>query len=107
MTFTAETFLPETPMRTCLLALLFVAPALAEDWARFRGPNGAGVSADKTIPVKWTKKDILFRAEIPGTGHSSPIVVGKRVFLLSATADARLVLCYDALGGKKLWEKSV
>jgi len=35
------------------------------------------------------------------------IVVGKRVFLLSATDDARLVLCYDATGGKKLWEKSV
>ena len=94
-------------MRTCLLALLIVTPALAEDWARFRGPNGTGVSADKTIPVKWAKEDVLFRAEIPGTGHSSPIVVGKRVFLLSATADARLVLCYDALSGKKLWEKSV
>ena len=94
-------------MRTCLLALLFVAPALAEDWARFRGPNGTGVSADKTIPVEWTKENILFRAEILGAGHSSPIVVGKRVFLLSATEDARLVLCYDALSGKKLWEKSV
>ncbi len=94
-------------MRICLLALLFVAPALAEDWARFRGPNGTGVSTDKTIPVKWAKKDILFRAEIPGAGHSSPIVVGKRVYLLSATDEARLVLCYDALSGKKLWEKSV
>ena len=94
-------------MRTCLLALLVACPALAEDWSRFRGPNGTGVSSDDAVPVVWTKKDTRFRSEIPGTGHSSPIVVGKRVFLLSATDDARLVLCYDATSGKKLWEKSV
>ena len=94
-------------MRTCLIALLVACPAFAEDWSRFRGPNGTGVSADTSIPTKWSKEDVLFRAEIPGSGHSSPIVVGKRVFLLSATDDARLVLCYDATGGKKLWEKSV
>ena len=94
-------------MRICLLALLVACPAVLGDWSRFRGPNGTGVSSDAGVPVEWAKEDFLFRAEIPGAGHSSPIVVGKRVFLLSATADARLVLCYDAEGGKKLWEKRI
>jgi outer membrane protein assembly factor BamB len=96
----------------CLLFLplpLLLAAALAPagDWPRFRGPQGAGTSADKGVPVKWTDKDVLFKARLPGVGHSSPIVVGNRVLLLSATPTERLVLCYDAGTGKELWRRAV
>ena len=43
------------------LALVFVplVGGFADDnWPRFRGPNGAGISATKTVPVKWTDDDI-------------------------------------------------
>jgi outer membrane protein assembly factor BamB len=90
------------------LGLLVLAALNAgADWARFRGPNGTGAVADKDVPVRWGEKDVAFKSPIPGTSHSSPIVVKGRVYLLSATNRERLVLCYDADGGKQLWAKAV
>src|SRR5262245_58100928 len=90
-----------------LLPFLVVALLAGADWPRFRGPDGAGTSADKDVPVKWSDKNVLFKAKLPGTGHSSPIVVGDRVFLLAATKTDRLVVCLDAKTGKEQWVKKV
>jgi outer membrane protein assembly factor BamB len=104
---------------TCRLVLLAVlgtqysvlsTPALAADWPRFRGPNGTGVVAEPHPPLTWSKSEnVLWKAEIPGAGHSSPIVVKGRVFLQSATRDGsqRMLLCYDADTGKLRWSKSM
>ncbi|MFV1966052.1 MAG: PQQ-binding-like beta-propeller repeat protein [Pirellulaceae bacterium] len=92
-----------------LFAMLVVAPWMpAQEWTRFRGPNGTGVSDDPTIPVQWTEKDYCWKAELPGVGHSSPVVWGDRVFLLSGDPDkaTRYVLCYRATDGKLLWSKT-
>ena len=89
-----------------LLLPLAVMLLTGADWMRFRGPNGAGVSADKDIPVKWTAKDILWSAPLAGTGHSSPIVVKGKVFLETATKKDRLLVCIDAVSGKELWSKA-
>lgn len=88
-----------------LVVLLATLGPLTADWSRFRGPNGTGTAAGKDIPLSWTEKDVVFRATLPGKGHSSPIVVKDRVFLLSATAGERLVLCLDANTGKEVWAK--
>src|SRR5262245_25061402 len=89
-----------------LAGLAFILLAGA-DWTRFRGPNGTGVAADKDIPVQWTDRDVLFKVPITGSGHSSPIVVGNRVFVQSATQRERLLICLDATSGKQLWAKAV
>src|SRR4051794_12341094 len=71
-------------------------------WARFRGPNGTGVAADKDVPVEFSDtKNVLWKTAIPGAGNSSPIIWGDRVFLESASADGkeRLLVCVDALKG--------
>src|SRR5207244_10545721 len=61
-----------------------------EPWPRFRGPNGAGISGDRDVPVQWTGKDnLLWQTKIPGAGNSSPIVWEDRVFLESASADGK------------------
>jgi outer membrane protein assembly factor BamB len=81
-----------------------------DDWPRFRGPNGTGVAADKDVPIKWTAEEgMLWKVRIPGKGNSSPVIAGSRLFLESATADAkeRLLLCLDASTGKVLWTRSV
>lgn len=80
----------------------------AQEWTRFRGPNGSGESETTTIPASWTDKDYLWRADLPGTGHSSPVLWGEKLFVMSAdpTSATRYTLCYDASTGKKLWEKS-
>jgi outer membrane protein assembly factor BamB len=87
---------------TLLLTLLIPAA----DWPRFRGPNGTGTSDDKDIPVVWKADNILWKTPV-GAGHSSPIVVGGKAFLLSATQRQRSIVCIDAKSGKRLWEKTV
>lgn len=93
----------------CLVNFLLLStnPGQAQDWTRFRGPNGTGVSEARTIPVKWTEADYSWKAEIPGLGHSSPCVWGDKVFVLSADPDTatRFMLCYSAKDGEQLWKK--
>ena len=62
-------------MKKFLFLLAFTTGLVnAENWAQFRGPNGAGISAEKGIPIKWTAKDYKWQVKLPGIGHSSPIV---------------------------------
>lgn len=99
------------------LAILTVCAALSTDfeaaaanWSRFRGPNGTGVADDKDIPVEWSDgKNMIWKTPIPGVGHSSPIVHGDKIFLETATPDAkeRMLLCLNAADGKAIWSKSI
>ncbi len=48
----------ENLRRSLLIGVLAGAnSASAQDWSRFRGPNGSGVSDATTVPVKWSEKD--------------------------------------------------
>jgi len=76
-------------------ALFFIAIALtsqtaySEDWVRFRGVNGAGVSSDTKVPINWSDtKNLVWKTAMPGAGSSSPIVAGDHVF----------VTCYSGYG---------
>jgi outer membrane protein assembly factor BamB len=94
-----------------LCALLSsAASARADNWERFRGPNGSGISSDKNIPIKFgTAENVRWKVKIEGMGHSSPIVWGDRVFLQTASLDAsdRSLLCLDAKTGKEIWKRSI
>lgn len=94
----------------CLCALLcgLSATVAAQEWTRFRGPNGTGASEATTIPVQWTPADYRWHVKLPGVGHSSPVVWGDQVFVLSADAvDAtRYLLCIDAVSGRVRWQRS-
>ena len=88
-------------------SVLFVLEsASAQEWTRFHGPNGQGVSSLKSFPAEWSEENIVFKAELPGIGHSSPVLWGEKVFLLSADPETaeRYVLCLDANSGKILWQ---
>ncbi len=99
-----------------------VESATAADWARFRGPNGSGVSADEAaIPAEWSdSKNLQWKADLPGPGSSSPIVIGDRVFVTSWSGYAdggadegsldslqRHLVCLDRKTGKQLWKSTV
>lgn len=91
-----------------LLALLLaLTVASATDWSRFRGPNGTGI-AEGALP-KIDPKAPLWKVEIPGQGRSSPIVVGGKLLLQTASSDGktRTLLCLDAGTGKTIWTKDV
>jgi outer membrane protein assembly factor BamB len=79
----------------------------AQEWTRFRGPNGTGISHAKTIPTKITDADINWKIELPGTGHSSPVAWGERIFLTSTgdKAGGLSVLCVNAKDGKPVWKR--
>jgi hypothetical protein len=74
-----------------LLILAFCAslPAAAvENWPQWRGPGGQGVSADTDVPTEWAPdKNVLWKAELPGTGMSSPIVWGDRIYLTASSKE--------------------
>ncbi len=54
----------------------------ATNWPQFRGPLSDGVSHAKQLPDTWdTSRNVLWRAETPGRGWSSPVVWGDRIFL--------------------------
>lgn len=79
----------------------------AENWERFRGPNGAGQSEAAGIPSEWTEADYLWKKSLPGVGHSSPVIWGDRLFVTSGdpTSGEQIVLAFDAKSGEQLWEK--
>ncbi len=96
--------------RLALLSLgmmILGSSSWAQEWTRFRGPNGTGVSQASSIPVRWTQSDYQWNISLPGKGHSSPVVWGGKVFLVSAEPEnaVRHVLCIDASDGKILWQR--
>jgi len=69
------------------LCLIAIGDARAEDWARFRGPNGSGISVSEP-PVQWSgpeNRNIVWKTALPGAGASSPIVWGEHVYLTAYT----------------------
>ncbi len=59
-----------------LLAMLLGEQASAQEWTRFRGPNGSGENEATTIPAEFSDKDFNWKIELPGKGNSSPVVWG-------------------------------
>jgi outer membrane protein assembly factor BamB len=91
-------------------ALLLVSGAPAADWPAWRGPNGDGVVKDPGVPVKWnTTENVVWKAAVPGIGHSSPIVSKGCVFLTSFVPETkeRVLLCYEGKSGQLSWRKRV
>jgi outer membrane protein assembly factor BamB len=92
----------------CLVLIFPLANvACAENWDRFRGPNGAGQSDATGIPSEWTAANYLWKAPLPGVGHSSPVVWGRLLFITSADVETgeQIVLNFDAITGERLWER--
>ncbi|MBI3209538.1 MAG: PQQ-binding-like beta-propeller repeat protein [Candidatus Solibacter usitatus] len=92
-------------MRAVLAGLLLAAFSCAEDWPRFRGPNGSGVAASSGLPSELgPTKNLLWRVDTP-PGHSSPIVYGDRVFFTGIEKDRLVTLCLRSQDGALLWKR--
>jgi len=111
-------------LRLLLLSAFVVAvsPLQAADWLRFRGPNGSGIAAtDRLPPAEWgSEKNIKWAIDLPGPGHSSPIVVGDKIFLTCWTGYGldrrdpgdqenlkRHLVCLDRGTGSIAWTSAV
>ena len=93
------------------IALPVTAALAPTDWPAWRGPTRDGLAAPGQSPlIQWSEtENVLWKAPLPGRGHSSPTVVGERIYL--ATADpvtkSQSVLCLDRKSGKLLWQSEV
>ncbi len=117
------------------IACIAVASEASQNWPRFRGPGATGVLEGYTLPKTWNAdpaaeepEGVLWRAPIPGLGHSSPIVWGDRIFVCTAVPegdaaalmlgsggqptaadDSRnhqwMILCFDKKTGEALWSR--
>jgi outer membrane protein assembly factor BamB len=74
--------------------LLWLPPSggsLYAQWPQWRGPGGHGLSTEKNLPTEWSAAtpekpavNIKWKTEIPGRGHSSPIVTGNLIFVTTS-----------------------
>lgn len=92
--------------------LLIALPAIGkgENWPQFRGPTGQGISTEKNLPTHWNARDhVVWKADLPGEGWSSPIVWDDRVFVTTATDDGQScrILALARTDGKLLWNVEV
>ncbi len=82
----------KTTMRPHLTTLLLLILTLsvstltaAEDWPQFRGPGGQGHSQASGLPVSWSESEnIAWKVALEGTGWSSPVVLGKTIWVTTA-----------------------
>lgn len=86
-----------------VLCLALGLPAFAQDWPRFRGPNGSGRSTAEALPTSFDAKSEAWRAELPPS-HSSPIVVGELVIACTSGKSELAIHAFDARSGEVRWK---
>jgi outer membrane protein assembly factor BamB len=91
-----------------LLLLLFVpAPARADNWPQWRGPNHDGISKDTGLATEWSAtKNIAWKLPLPGIGSSTPAIWGDRLFLTAQDGFDVVFVCISTQG-KELWKKNL
>ena len=106
------------------------APATQRSsWMQWRGPSGTGMAAS-AAPIRWSDSSgVTWKVPISGRGHSTPLIVGDRLFLTTAVptgrgsapgsrergsgggADAGLehrfdVIALDRQSGRTIWQRT-
>ena len=93
-------------------AALTQATFLGKHWPSWRGAGnsgstGKGDSNFFKYPTKFSHKDnVLWKAELPGKGCSTPIVLGEKIVLTSSAQGSDAIIAFD-WAGKKLWQTKV
>ena len=126
--------------RTFLMTTLTALPAATlaskpeQNWPQFRGPNALGVADGYATRTSWNieAKDagLLWRTDVPGLGHASPILWKDRIYLATAVPKEGkpslrigtygdigpakdndeqrwMILCFDKKSGQKKWEQLI
>ncbi len=98
--------MPRASFLAVAAVLVLTSRFPAADWPQFRGPNAAGVADDSPLPERFgPDTNLIWKIETP-PGHSSPIVVGDRVYL-TAIRDKKILLtvALNRADGRSLWER--
>jgi outer membrane protein assembly factor BamB len=86
--------------------MIEVAGEGAKYWPRWRGPSGQGMVPAGNYTDKWSPTTALWSVKVPGSGNSSPIVWGDRIFLTTGYGQGEKLsmLGFSRADGKQLWE---
>ncbi len=85
---------------------MHLAPPAIDSWPWWRGRNHDGISQDHNVPVEWSEeKNIAWRVQVHGQGHSSPIIVGSQIFLTTSDINEQTqsVVSFDRNTGRQNW----
>ena len=89
------------------VAMIEVEGEATRYWTRWRGPSGQGDVEGEGYVDSWGEDhNILWKVEVPGSGNSSPIVWGDRIFLTSEDerGSKRSILAFRRSDGELLWQ---
>ena len=95
-----------------LVAVLFnIRTSASENWTRFRGPNGLGVSGATNLPVEFgPDKNVRWKTALP-PGHSSPVFTNTHIFVSAHSPEREahklFGLALDRKTGTLLWQREV
>ncbi|MCC7338012.1 MAG: PQQ-like beta-propeller repeat protein [Pirellulaceae bacterium] len=94
----------------CLPVLVFLLgainlPLMAEDWNRWRGPNGTGMSNETQWTSHWAEAGppIAWTAEV-GIGFSSCVIQGNQMLTIGHANQTDTVVCLDVKDGHSIWK---
>lgn len=95
-----------------IVALVATAAAMvaADDWPQWRGPESTGASSEASWnAAALSRPDAVSWKINVGKGHSTVIVVGKRLFTMGSELRddevvAEVVYCLDVASGRVVWK---
>jgi outer membrane protein assembly factor BamB len=80
--------------RLFVVAFAALAVVSGADWPSYRGAGAAGVG-EGAAPARWNAdpavaevRNLQWKTPVPGLGHSSPVVIGNRIFITTAISSA-------------------
>lgn len=86
-----------------MILFIHIQAIHAQDWPQWRGPNRNGVLPNHLIagsnPEGLSK---VWQISI-GSGYSSPVVGGNKIFLHTREAEDEIVAAYHLVSGKQVW----
>ena len=79
----------------------------AEEWTRFRGPNGSGIGNGGGYPSEFgPDKNVVWKAAVR-PGKSSPVLNGRHIFVTAFDEGKLYTQCFDRRSGELVWERAL
>lgn len=81
----------------------FSHPLDTQDWTQWRGPGRDGAFVSFAGPKAWPDQLKKIWQVAVGTGYSSPLLVNKRVYLLTRQGEEEVIRCLNFDTGQQIW----
>jgi outer membrane protein assembly factor BamB len=86
------------------IMLIFSADLFSQDWPQFRGIGRDSKVTGFKAPAVWPSElTQLWKVKV-GTGDATPVLAGKKIYLHTRQEGDEVILCLNAITGKKLWD---